>query len=93
MHLKFSDGAVKHLSGHKEIKYAGTFHLQIRFGSEKLLTAVATQGRVDPKNSKGCWTKEYFLEYRNNGTGWAIHKEDDKRRVSKYYSIFLPQLF
>ena len=75
------------------MKYGIFFLPQIRFSSEKLLTAVATQGRVDPKNAKDCWTKEYSLEYKSNGTGWMIHKEDAKRRVSKYYTIFLPQLF
>ena len=61
---------------------------QIRFSSEKLLTAVATQGWIDPKNTKDCWTKEYSLEYKNNGTGWMIHKEDAKRRVSNTILYF-----
>ncbi|XP_022790773.1 EGF-like repeat and discoidin I-like domain-containing protein 3 [Stylophora pistillata] len=57
-------------------------YLEIRFSSEELITAVATQGWKDANNMQpDCWVKEYFLEYSENGTTLKIHKDGSSRRV------------
>ena len=66
----------------KSIEYFSFPSVKIRFSSEELITAVATQGWKDANNMQpDCWVKEYFLEYSENGTTLKIHKDGSSRRV------------
>ena len=55
-----------------------TPYLQIDFGQESVITAVATQGLDYPS---GNWVKKYSLNYSCDGMNWETYQNMDKDTV------------